>query len=154
MGVLDDYELDPSEFPLTLYRIDYAGSQTTWHQRWGFRAASNFTPVRVAGLENAVSNHLDWYHREHKSPFISTFRQKRHAMNWANRWIARNYGYCWIEEIQVDASDDVRVFRVKDLVDRLDISTPNLKAAQYHSEYLFLHRIPEELITGRSWLQE
>ncbi|PVF94363.1 hypothetical protein CPB86DRAFT_876454 [Serendipita vermifera] len=152
MGVLDDYEVDYYEFPLTLYRIDYQGSQTTWHKKRGFQAASGFTPVRVAGFQNAVENHLDWYHRQYKSPFISTFGDRQHALRWANRWIARNHGYCWIEEIRIDDDDGVRVFRVKDVVDQLGITT-NLKYTQYWSEYLCLHQIPERLVVSRTQLQ-
>jgi hypothetical protein len=153
-SILDEYQLDSSHFPMTLYRIDYTGSQAPWCKNCGFRAASEFTPRRIAGLENAVSNHLDWSHRRYRSPFVSTFRQKRHAMRWANRWMAQNDdGCCWINEIRVESSDDVRVFRVKELVEELDISTHNLDPAQYHSEYLFLHRIPPELVVWSKHLQ-
>ncbi|PVF94362.1 hypothetical protein CPB86DRAFT_789120 [Serendipita vermifera] len=154
MGVLEDYEIDYYDFPLTLYRIDYAGSQTTWSETWGFQAASGFTPQRTGGLRNAVQNHLNWSHRRYKSPFISTFYDRQHALHWAGRWIARNYGCCWIEEIHLEPYDFdvVRVFRVRDLVDRLDIPVL-LEPSQYESEYLFLHRIPEEFIVSRIRLQ-
>jgi hypothetical protein len=153
-SILDEYKLDSSQFPLTVYRIHYKESQTPWCPNCGFRAASEFIPRRIAGLENAVSNHLDWYHRQYKSPFISTFRHKRHAMRWANRWMAQNEGSCWIDAIRVDPGDEVRVFRVKSLVENLNIGTHNLDPAQYHSEYLFLHRIPEELVVWRKELRQ
>ncbi|CAG8700048.1 16803_t:CDS:2, partial [Acaulospora colombiana] len=87
--------------------------------------ASGFTPSHIEIFCKALENHLDWHHREHKSPFISTFRARRHAFRWAKRW---------------------------DLVEDLDISV-TLDPSQYHSEYLCLHRIPERVIVNRTRLQ-
>jgi hypothetical protein len=144
---MDSYQLGPGDFPLTLYRIDYPGAQTTWSPRWGFQAASTFTPLRVAGLRNAVQYHLDWRSRI-TSPFISTFGNRQHAENWANTWIANNNQTCYLLEIRLDADDDVRVFRVRSLVDRLGVTT-RLDPSQYHSEYLCFQRIPSEAVVRR-----
>ncbi|CAG8752701.1 11529_t:CDS:1, partial [Acaulospora colombiana] len=116
--------------------------------------ASGFTPSHIEIFCKALENHLDWSHRRYKSPFISTFGDQRHALNWARRWIARNQGDCWIEEIYIDPyeSGHVRVFRVKDLVDGLSLEA-SLDRSQYESEYLFLHGIPQEFIVARTKLQ-
>jgi hypothetical protein len=51
-------------------------------------------------------------------------------------------------EIKIEDDDDVIVFRVTDLITRLDISIPSLSPSQYRSEYLFFRRIPSEVIVG------
>ncbi|KIM21085.1 hypothetical protein M408DRAFT_12768 [Serendipita vermifera MAFF 305830] len=57
-------------------------------------------------------------------------------------------GYCHLAEILIDEQDDVVLFRVADLVRRLDISVPSLRPSQYRSEYIFFRRIPSEVVVG------
>ncbi|PVG03481.1 hypothetical protein CPB86DRAFT_793410 [Serendipita vermifera] len=146
-SIMDSYQLGPGDFPLTVYRVDYPGAQTTWSPRWGFQAASTFTPLRAAGLRNAVQYHLDWQNRV-TSPFISVFGSWQHAKNWANRWFENNNQICYLVEIRLEANDDIRVLRVRTLVDRLGITT-RLDPSQYHSEYLCFQRIPSEVVIRR-----
>jgi hypothetical protein len=142
-SVLEYYQISEQNFPLTVYRVHYPGSQTTYSPQRGFEAASNFTPYRVNGLRNAVKNHLNWGFRVYKSPFISTFGNKWHAESWARKW-RKNNGYqpCYITVITIDEEDGVMVFDVVDLVNRLGIVT----SYECDSEYLCFHRIPSEVI--------
>jgi len=118
------YQVDRQTFPLTLYRVDYPGVQTTYSHQLGFHAASNFTPYHVNGLWNSVEYHLDWTSWR-KSPFISAFSSREHAHNWAHVWRENNgYQDCCVTVIKIKADHGVTVFRVADLVDRLDIRLP------------------------------
>ncbi|KAG8822504.1 hypothetical protein FRC18_011017 [Serendipita sp. 400] len=144
-SVMEPYQLRPRDFPLILYRVHYPGSQTRYSQRRGFTAASRFTPYAINGFRNAVTNHLDWGCKV-RSPFISTFRNREHAENWARRWAFNNDPEsCEIVKMRIDSDDDVMVFRLAYLVDRLGIST-SLDRSQIRSEYIFFRRIPSEVI--------
>jgi hypothetical protein len=147
-SVLNSYQVGPDYFPLTVYRVDYPGSQTTYSPYGGFQAASNFTPRRITGLRNALEYHLNWQCRI-LSPFISTFGSRQHAENWAQVWSENNgYGLCNIVVITIDEADGVMVFDVADLVNRLGVVT-SLHPSQYHSEYLCFRHIPSEAIVRR-----
>lgn len=144
---MNSYRVRRRNFPLTVYRIDYPGAQTTYSQQWGFQSAGNFTPYHVNGLRNAVTYHLDWQCRT-PSPFISVFGNRQHAENWAQLWNDRNSGTCYIVTITIQAEDDVIVFRVANLINRLGVTT-SLHPSQYHSEYFCFRRIPAEAIVRR-----
>ena len=145
--LLDSYR--QWDFPLTLYRVHYPGAQASCCDHCGFNTASAFTPRHVTGLRNAVKNHLDWKCRT-ASPFISAFHNREHAVNWAQSWSKKNEDGPWeIAEIQIKKEDDVILFHVGDLVNRLGISVPLLLHSQPHSEYLFFRHIPPELIVKR-----
>ncbi|KAG8852731.1 hypothetical protein FRB91_006065 [Serendipita sp. 411] len=144
-SVMSPYQLRRGDFPITLYRIHYPGSQTTFSRQLGLESASDFTPYRVKGLRNAVKYHIDWQ-CDIPSPFISTFSNRGHALNWARTWRANNGDQpCKIVELVIEANDGVAVFRLADLVDGLGITT-TLEPSQYRSEYLCLHNIPPEAI--------
>lgn len=146
--VLDYYQIPRHHYPLTLYRIDYPGAQATYDSESGFQAAGSFTPYHVTGLRRAVEYHLNWRSRI-PSPFISAFRNRQHAENWANVWRGNNdYQRCYMIEMRIDADDGVVLFRLGYLVDRLGISTP-LLPSQYSSEYLCFRQIPAEVVVGR-----
>jgi hypothetical protein len=134
--------------PLTVYRVDYPGAQTTYSQQWGFLAAGNFTPHHVTGLRRSVEYHLNWQCRT-PSPYISVFSNRQHALNWARVWSENNgYGTCDIVEIRIKREHGVMVFCVADLVTRFRVPT-TLMPAQYHSEYLCFRCIPSEAIVRR-----
>lgn len=79
------------------------------------------------------------------SPFISTFGDRHHAENWARDWSNRhNNETCYIVEIKIEEEDNVIVFRVNDLVNRLGVTTSR-PSSEYRSEYLCFYRIPSEL---------
>ncbi|KIM23818.1 hypothetical protein M408DRAFT_249169 [Serendipita vermifera MAFF 305830] len=139
------------ELPSTLYRVHHPGAQASYSDDYGFNAASNFLPLYLTGLQDAVGNHLDWEHRRFTSPFISTFDNKQHAVRWAQRWYENNDDndeMCYIMEINIEEEneDDVIAFRVTELVNRLGLSIPWLKPSQYRSEYLFYRQIPSKVI--------
>ncbi|PVF99618.1 hypothetical protein CPB86DRAFT_783508 [Serendipita vermifera] len=141
---MENYKLNPEAVPSRLYRVQYANSQTKWSKCYGLQASSTFTPLRYAGLRNAVEYHLNWVCRK-SSPFISTFGNRQHAKNWVNRWSRRNKKPCHLIEIQLNPNDQMTVFRVKKLVHDLDIGM-RLPATQYYSEYLFFQNIPARSI--------
>ncbi|KAG8852732.1 hypothetical protein FRB91_006066 [Serendipita sp. 411] len=142
---INTYKLRRQEFPITLYGVDYPGSQTAYSEEEGFQADSDFTPYYTTGLRNAVEYHLDWQCRI-PSPFISTFSNREHARNWARTWRENNDNeMCYIVEMRIKANDGVTVFRLADLVNELDIPT-SLHASQYRSEYLCFRHIPAETV--------
>ncbi|KAG8814488.1 hypothetical protein FRC19_001708 [Serendipita sp. 401] len=139
------YHLRQEDFPITLYRVHYPGSQTTFSEHFGFQSASNFTPYRTNGLRNAVTYHIDWQCNT-PSPFISTFSNREHALNWARIWRGNhNLQDCQIVELRILANDGVAVFRLADLVNALGITT-TLEPSQYRSEYLCFHNIPARAV--------
>lgn len=146
-SIINSYKIDPSNFPLTLYRFEYPGVQTTYVSRLeGFKSASNFTPRRLKGLKNAVEFHMDWSCRT-ASPFISTLSNRRHAHAWARKWSENhNYEQGFVVTIKIEMHHRVTVFRVADLVNRLGITIVGLNPEQYESEYLCFHHIPPESI--------
>lgn len=145
---METYQVPRRHLPLTLYRVDYPGARATYSKRQGFQAAGTFTPQQFTGLRRAVEYHLNW-HSKVPSPFISAFRNKQHALNWANIWRRNNKNKkCCITEMKVYADDDVVLFRLGYLVDKLGIST-ELHPSQYQSEYLFFRHIPSEVIEDR-----
>ncbi|KAG8754510.1 hypothetical protein FRC14_004999 [Serendipita sp. 396] len=145
--VMMPFELRLQDFPVNLYRVQYPGSQTRYSLQRGFRAASNFTPYTINGFRNAIAYHIDWRCRV-RSPFISLFRGRQHARNWAQRWADnQNGGSCEIVQVWINADDDVMVFRLAYLLDRLGIST-SLDRSQYQSEYLCFRHINPGLIYG------
>ena len=140
--LLDSYQC--RYLPLTLYRVDYPGAQTSYNECGGFNAASDLEPQDTSTLRKAVANHLRWRCKI-PSPFISAFDDQKQAESWAQRW-SKNHGEdCDIVKIRVEEEDEVVVFRVRDLVRYLDMYLPSIDPSWYHSEYLFLHRIPAEL---------
>jgi hypothetical protein len=143
-SVMDSYRIHHRNFPLTVYRVDYPGAQTTYSTRGGFQAASNFSPYHVNGLRSAVEYHLDWRSRV-LSPFISVFDNRPHAVNWARLWNENNSAESCVATITIEAEDDVIVLRVVDLIDTLGL-TPPLPRSRYHSEFLCFRRIPSEAI--------
>ncbi|KAG9046749.1 hypothetical protein FS842_000802 [Serendipita sp. 407] len=147
-SVMCPYHLSHRDFPITLYRVHYPGSQTTFSEHFGFQSASNFTPYRFAGFRNAVTYHMDWQ-CDVPSPFISTFRNRLHAIQWAATWRENNdHQPCEIVELRIAASDGVAVFRLATLVEGLSVPT-RLDPSQYRSEYLCFHTIPAEAVVRR-----
>ncbi|KIM26855.1 hypothetical protein M408DRAFT_330422 [Serendipita vermifera MAFF 305830] len=140
--IMDSFRVSQHNFPLTLYRVEYPGTQTSYSQQSGFQAASTFTPYSINGLRNAVEYHLDWRCRV-LSPFISTFSNREHAHNWARVWSENNNhrDWCFVVVVTLMPQHGVTVFRVADLVNRLGINT-SLDPSQYESEYLCFQRIP------------
>ncbi|PVF99613.1 hypothetical protein CPB86DRAFT_783506 [Serendipita vermifera] len=146
-SVIESYQLPVKLVPIVVWRIDYPTSQTKLYQR-GFRSVSNWTPCNKAELREAVENHLIW-NTDKKSPFISVFGEKRHAVNWARDWARRKRQSCkiWKIEIEPPEDEDVTMFSVQYLVRKLRVGA-HLKASQVFDEYLFLHHIPDHLVTS------
>lgn len=93
-----------------------------------------------------MQKHLLWC--EDPSPFISTFANRNHAENWARNWSTKHDNQtCHILEIEIKETDNVIVFHVDTVVKKLGNVTLR-RPSEYRSEYLCLHRIPEELIVG------
>ncbi|KIM26859.1 hypothetical protein M408DRAFT_178249 [Serendipita vermifera MAFF 305830] len=141
-------QVDPRNFPLTLYRVTHSEASTTYSPRRGFHAANKRRPETLGEFCTTVEKHLRWRCKD-ASPFISTFKDRTHAYNWARRW-SRNHNRnpCYVVEIEVMPGDDVTVYRVTELVEELEVDPGPLQPEQYASEYLFLHHIPPEAIIG------
>ncbi|KAG8806454.1 hypothetical protein FRC17_004981 [Serendipita sp. 399] len=141
---MDSYSLGREAFPLTVYRVTYPGAQASYSRESGFKSASNFTPRRVKGFQNAVEYHLNWQCRT-ASPFISTFSNFQHAQNWAKRWTENHKEACTIVELEIETDHNVTVFHVSTLAEKLGV-TPSIDPSFYRSEYLCFHRIPPRCI--------
>jgi hypothetical protein len=87
-------------------------------------------------FKETVERHLDWGNRE-PTPFVSTFRDREHAINWAK--LLDNNAMVLSLSIPV-AGLYGTIFRVRDLVQDHGVET-NLPESMYRDEYLVLDRI-------------
>ncbi|KAJ6787654.1 hypothetical protein PWT90_06889 [Aphanocladium album] len=103
------------------------------------------------GFKRDVVNQFTWRYRE-PLRFISLFSDKDHANNWALRepWHVRQPfegGEPWkLYVINAALLKDATLFRLAELVERLQLEIP--RSAQQHIKdaYICLHRIPASAI--------
>ena len=140
---MDDWSIPPGLIPRRLYRVDYEGTMSEYIPNRGFEAATfAFTNIEAEFLES-VEDHLNWFSGVW-SPYISLFSEKRHAENWARKWMANN------------GSRDCRVFEIDGKkLESAYLFHPYCLEIQFgdgcwgdEHEYLCLHFIPEDAIIG------
>ncbi|KAK3401406.1 hypothetical protein B0T20DRAFT_114419 [Sordaria brevicollis] len=133
------YTIPPWDLPPSLYFVEHGQSQACRNGNGDFEAADLWSPLRgPLHLHERVSQHVNWANRN-PSPFISTFADYRHALNWA--WQRRRP--IRIYEIDTSSLDDDYpwVFYASDF-------TRNC----FESEFLFLHTIPGHAIAGTTYV--
>lgn len=132
VAIAGRYACEPPE---RLWRVQYEGNNLRSRGKADFTSAKSF--------RRAVESHLEWRNPA-PSPFISTFDNQRHAVNWANKLMEnRNYDSVLLHEI--DATKLGPVFRVENLVSRLRVQ-PKLEPSVYEDEYFVLGQIPKQSI--------
>ncbi|KAF1330881.1 hypothetical protein FI667_g4969, partial [Globisporangium splendens] len=91
-------------------------------------------------FKDAIELHLNWSNRE-PTPFVSSFENQTHAVNFANVLLQKGRSNIWL--YQIDTIYLGPVFRVRDLVDQLRIR-PMIRESTYWDEYLILSGIPKQ----------
>lgn len=94
-------------------------------------------------FRSAAENHLDW-HSNALSPFISTFSDQNHTVNWAKK-TALKYSESKIHEINTAALGPV--FCVTSLMKWLK-ARPPIPEDMYKDEYFVLSTIPQASIVN------
>lgn len=132
IAIAGRYACEPPE---RLWRVQYEGNNLQSRGKAEFTSGKTF--------RRAVESHLEWRNPA-PSPFISTFDNQRHAVNWASKLMDnRNYDSVLLHEI--DTTKLGPVFCVENLVSRLRVQT-KLEPSVYEDEYLVLGRIPKQSI--------
>ncbi|PVF95093.1 hypothetical protein CPB86DRAFT_866016 [Serendipita vermifera] len=137
-------------YPLTLYRVQYEGCKTQYDPVSDeLRAVSLVVPHNEAHFIYAVNKHLDWRSKD-RSPFISLFSDRRHAIQWGNlvlkkKWI-QNKTFCLLE--YRFSGPVAAIFSVAELKASLGVVTRHDEPADH--EYLCLHRVPSSAFVDSS----
>lgn len=138
-----------TELPLILYRVYvYDGSARAgsipYRPGEGLRSTAGWTPRNITELKDSLEIHLNRRSKWQETPYISTFRSRTSALNWAEFLrIDRSLPYELIT-IELRAGDGVRVIHLGNLLLDLEMEIPH---PQHHrSEYLILHSIPKRAI--------
>lgn len=151
---MNDYRLPNLLIPEELYRVDYLGSRTTYSEKDGFIAADTSKVCNsqdIDAFKDDIVKHFTWSNRE-PMPFISLFSDFYHAANWGLK-------QPWKDETTHPRTDEWAlrfvktklifkpcIFKLQDLVKRLNLKLPE-KAEQFiEGVYLCLHNIPAAAI--------
>ncbi|KAG3090022.1 hypothetical protein PI124_g17318 [Phytophthora idaei] len=138
--IANRYECRENEIPASLYRVQYDESTSL---------TARGDPVfnTNAEFKTAVQDHLNWYNRQ-PTPFVSTFADYQHALNWANRLIGNGRAR-QVVILELDASKLGWLFSVSKLVKNGHITT-HLPENMYQDEYLVLSSISSQSIIRKT----
>ncbi|KAG2807790.1 hypothetical protein PC129_g13241 [Phytophthora cactorum] len=100
-------------------------------------------PTLNAEFKTAVQDHLDWYNRQ-PTPFVSTFADYQHALNWANRLIDNGRAR-QVMILELDAFKRGWLFSVL----KNGHITTHLPENMYQDEYLVLSSISSQSIISK-----
>ena len=140
---MDDWSIERGSIPRRLYRVDYESARSEYIPNRGFEAATFAFTNNPAIFLDSVEDHLNWFSGVW-SPYISLFSQKRHAENWARKWMANNGNRgCNVFEISGKKLERFYLFHPYSMEVRFGAES----WVDPH-EYLCLHFIPENAITG------
>ena len=135
--------------PPNLWRVQHNESRASFERNGDLVAAlSNYIGGNESTFRNHLTMHLRWGYSKVESPFLSVFGDREEAMRWARArqdWLDKQTSvYASVKLFQINCCSlrQSVVFRVDDLLARLDIS---LDRDTSH-EYLILHRIPANAI--------
>lgn len=153
---MDAYVCSKFDIPNELYRVDYPGSQTTFSGTNGF-SASNTSKVygnkALAEFKQAVVNQFTWGCRD-SLPFISLFSDRDHAENWGRKEPWRKHkgpnGDWSLHVIDTTKLKDAhQLFKLSDLLDKLNLNIPDFASQHIRGAFLCLHRVPIQAIVER-----
>ena len=132
-----------------IYRVQCPGAVTTFDQYSGLRAlGARQTFNTDSDFRQMIGNQLSWYSRT-PTPFISGFDNLSHATNWARKW-SGNHGGEACDVLTIDTGKAKSpVYKVTQLVEKLDIPVPNSARGRYSDEYYFLGAVPITAIVHR-----
>ncbi|KAJ6262863.1 hypothetical protein Dda_1420 [Drechslerella dactyloides] len=149
--------MHPEEIPDYLYRVHVSGrSRTIYYFDEGFSCtALGRINIRNYGqLFTAVNNHLDW-RCDAPSHLISTFDDRKHALNWAGKYLDRFPGAeahlmkIDTDEIKNSVGRRIPIIHAGDIVDQYPEMRPNHVHRKYlNHEVLVLYKIPADAIVA------
>ncbi|KAF3925736.1 hypothetical protein AA313_de0209775 [Arthrobotrys entomopaga] len=146
------YRLRWNQIPPKLYRVDYPSSATEFDEDYGFIAGYQVSPYSgtptISQFYKLVKLHLIW-ESTFMSRYISTFEDKKHALNWVETLRKRNpkmKGPIRLMTIQPTGREWVA--SVADILDdMLDIADhPEINPEFSEDEYIFFQEIPRHTI--------
>ncbi|KIE01370.1 hypothetical protein MAJ_02711, partial [Metarhizium majus ARSEF 297] len=159
---MEAYRMPNDKLPRELYRVDYPESRTTYNKIDGFVAGDSTKTYEESDQDDFkqdIVKQFTWSHRN-PLPFISLFSDLDHAENWGLKEPWRDpssfspRGNWTLYAINTTLLVNATLFKLGDLVQRLQLQIP--KNAQQHIDgaYLCLHRIPtSSIIKQRDWKQ-
>lgn len=158
---MDEYVCSRWDLPNELYRVDYAGSRTSFSSQQGFAASDTtktFCYDELNEFKQAIRKQFTWSCRE-SLPFISLFSNKRHAEDWGRKepWRGgqgQDEGWTLYVINTVKLPETTQVFRLNDLVDKLSLGIPEVAKQHIQGAFLCLHHIPASAIVASKTLAE
>ena len=153
---MDQLRCSSNSLPRYLYRVQYPGSQTQLAPDGSLEARdlqSFYAEHETALFRQSVLNQMTWAWRE-PQPFITVFSDKKHAENWALKqpWrlldleLDLELDRWELITIESECLSDVYVFKLSDLMIRLNFSVPEGARQHVNGAYLCLHRMPASAI--------
>jgi hypothetical protein len=148
---MERYRMRLNYRPLTLYRVQYAGSMTqyVYPNSKELQAASLAVPQNEQEFKTMINKHLNWRCKD-RSPFISTFSDREHAIKWGYKVIEKSWNRAstfTLLEYRI-SGPEAMIFSLLTLQRSLHVDTWDGKLANH--EYLCLHRISSESFTRSS----
>jgi hypothetical protein len=150
---MDEYICSTWDLPNKLYRVHYPGSRTAFSSQQGF-TASDVTKVfrsgELNGFGKAIEKQFTWSCRD-PLPFISLFSDERHAENWGRKEPWRGHkgseGKWTLHVVDtVELRKTTHIFRLSDLVERLNLDVPEGAGQHIQGAFICLHHIPASAI--------
>ncbi|KAG8526158.1 uncharacterized protein KY384_000151 [Bacidia gigantensis] len=141
--------------PSELYRIQYSQSHTTFSTETGFKAKDTTTTFGFTDetkFTQAIEKHFTWGNRD-ASPFISLFSNREHAENWGCKepWNHRGGKGDWaLCTISTDKLEGMKLFKLSDLVEKLQVEIPERASQHIHGAYICLYGIPASAIIDKT----
>ncbi|KAK1773617.1 hypothetical protein QBC45DRAFT_339459 [Copromyces sp. CBS 386.78] len=140
--IIANYTVPCSQLPRYLYFVEHSQSQAHRNNQGDFEAADQWTPLR--GLDHLyplMLEHVDWSNRR-PTPFISTFGDYNHALNWARQ----RRPWAIIHKIDTEKLGNRDCWAFYALAFTLLGFEPDLIC--FESEFLFLYTIPSSAIVS------
>ncbi|KAF2791229.1 hypothetical protein K505DRAFT_351430 [Melanomma pulvis-pyrius CBS 109.77] len=150
---MDAYVCFKSNVPDRLYRVNYPGSQTAFSRTTGFSASDTskvYDNNELVEFKQAIEDQFTWSSRA-SSPFISLFSDREHAENWGCKEPWRGHegpSNDWSLHV-IDTTrlkDTNRFFKLKQLLEDLEVKIPDRACQHIGGAFLCLHRIPIQAI--------
>ncbi|KKZ64002.1 hypothetical protein EMCG_01663 [[Emmonsia] crescens] len=142
---MDKFDLDLSEVPQTLYRVQYEESMTTYDSDTGLKARGNtsmkFYMKKYFG--EAVEYHLNW--RAVDSVFISLFSDREHAENWMRKMGSKTN----LKLLEIDVKrlqQSSYIFKAEEIVNHFNLYIKEIARKSVSKEYLVANGIPSSAI--------
>ncbi|KAK6535551.1 hypothetical protein TWF694_002005 [Orbilia ellipsospora] len=141
------FRLPQGQIPPQLFRVHYEEAVTTYDTVNGFLAGYQVShdPPNQTQFFDLVERHLNWGERIYRSRYISTFSDRTHAVNWAQRLRSNRPEMPGsIKLMTIEPSGTEWIASVRQIVQQYDWD----RAEYFEHEYLFYRQIPSDLIVN------